>query len=624
MKSLSRKKKKVFFLWVLILSLVLGCVSGISLPVQAAVSYEGSGTASSPYLVENAAQLDGMRNNLSAHYKLANTIDMSSYGAFEPIGYEGAKFTGSFTCDTNSDGTPKYVIKNLKIYIDAGEKYGHKIGVSNYLDYVEGKNKWQAGLFGYTDGATIQNIAVLNADVTNTVVGQNMGNSDQSVNPGQGAGVQSAGILIGTAYDTTVTGCMSSGTINAKNNATGGLIGYAMGGTLTKSYSTANVTSSGYWYTGGLLGLCSTDVSHCFATGNVQGGPTETNTGGFIGQIDESSTVMIISCYSTGKVSPEAAGFSFIGFRTTYSAWKTDSKTMIQNVMYCYTTGSVAGYSAVQTGDSVVENNNYILGSSMGRQEYFKAASMDEIKTALAACGDYDVSGSTPVLKNVAVISDASKYVPGAVSATASNAEAAGTDKDTEGNASTETTTVTPKEVATMIEALPTADELTIEDKDAVKEAKRAYDALTADQKLELSTENIAKLNDVYNQAVVLILSNLKDSISELPKVNKLTSEDYDGVMELYDDYEFLGEENQSFLKQELREKLLAAVEKVASLKENGDMTMVEAPVSTAEWLLFLVLTVLIVLLLIFNVIWSVWIIRKYRGLSKRKEVLSK
>ena len=94
--SLNKQKIAIF-------GKVLSCVVALLLVVTlvpkfsaSAVSYIGSGTKADPYLVTNAEQLDGMRNNLSAHYKLAATIDMSSFGNMEPIGFLAKPFTGSF------------------------------------------------------------------------------------------------------------------------------------------------------------------------------------------------------------------------------------------------------------------------------------------------------------------------------------------------------------------------------------------------------------------------------------------------------------------------------------------------------------------------------------------------
>ena len=104
-------KRKSMVKW---LGIVLTfCMAFVSLnligPSVSAAGFSGSGkgTAKNPYLVTNAAQIDEMRNNLSATYKLANNIDMSQVASFTPIGKFSAPFTGTFTCDTASDGTPK-------------------------------------------------------------------------------------------------------------------------------------------------------------------------------------------------------------------------------------------------------------------------------------------------------------------------------------------------------------------------------------------------------------------------------------------------------------------------------------------------------------------------------------
>ena len=119
-----------------------------------AASYSGSGTMADPYLIQTAEQLQGIRDNLSAHYKLANTIDLSGMD-FKPIGRLDAPFTGSFVCELNEDLTPKYVIKNLFI----------TVAESAYA--AQNKNKWEAAMFGATSGASFSGIYVLDAKITN-------------------------------------------------------------------------------------------------------------------------------------------------------------------------------------------------------------------------------------------------------------------------------------------------------------------------------------------------------------------------------------------------------------------------------------------------------------------------
>lgn len=127
-----------------------------------AASYSGSGTMADPYLVQTAEQLQGIRDNLSAHYKLANTIDLSGMD-FKPIGRLDAPFTGSFVCELNADLTPKYVIKNLSV----------TVAETSYVATT--KNKWEAALFGATNGASFSGIYVLDAKITNNNYGDNTG-----------------------------------------------------------------------------------------------------------------------------------------------------------------------------------------------------------------------------------------------------------------------------------------------------------------------------------------------------------------------------------------------------------------------------------------------------------------
>jgi len=111
----------------------------------------GLGTANWPYLIGSKTELNKVRNNRSAHYKLVADIeftasDFASGGSFynsgkdwTPIGDSSTKFTGSF------DGNG-HTIKGLKQNISTSS------------------NSTYGGLFGYTSGATIKNLAVTDAN----------------------------------------------------------------------------------------------------------------------------------------------------------------------------------------------------------------------------------------------------------------------------------------------------------------------------------------------------------------------------------------------------------------------------------------------------------------------------
>ncbi len=596
-----------------------------------AVSYSGSGTKQDPYIVQTPEQLDGMRENLSAHYKLGNTIDMSKFGKFSPIGYEGESFKGSFTCDTNEDGTPKYAIINLKVYNDSGEKYGHKIeSNAGYVDYKEGKTKWQAALFGYTEGATLSNIAILNADITNTVIGQNHMNQDWSLNPGMHGPSMSTGILVGGAVDSNISGCVVSGKVNSKSNNTGGMVGYLKNGSLTNSYSTANVTSSGYWATGGLIGQCdSGTVSCCFTTGDVKGGPTEATTGGITGQVTEGSTPVITSCYSTGKISPDANGFSIFGFRMGY---KNYEPTWAMN---CYTTSPVVGYSKFINNDMERPDQNlFILSGVKGRQEGFIEKSAKEIKEALASNGDWDVSGDLPTLKNVSIIKDEKAYVPGAVNepqqpenntTQTESQQSSGTQSVVVGGSTTQNSTVDTnssgtqnavnvEELIKQINAFPDdPDEITFDMYESVKEIKLIYEGLSEQELEQIPAESVKKYTVIYNAMVPLVMADIKNAVNDL-NIKKLKASDYDAVMAIYAKYEFIGD-NAEFMEPIITEKLTEAVEKVKKLKESGAEESTQ--ISLVEWILIAIISLFIVSVLALNVIWSCSVFKKIKKIKE-------
>ena len=112
-------------------------------------------------MIYDLTQLQAMENNLSWDYQLANNIDAadtSNWNAgagFDPVGTNGTKFAGTF------DGAG-YTIDSLTID-------------RSTTDYV--------GLFGYTNGATVQNVGLTNVDVTgDDKVGGLVGFNDNSSN----------------------------------------------------------------------------------------------------------------------------------------------------------------------------------------------------------------------------------------------------------------------------------------------------------------------------------------------------------------------------------------------------------------------------------------------------------
>ncbi|MBQ9965506.1 MAG: hypothetical protein IJP22_02105 [Clostridia bacterium] len=640
MKKKETLKRSIFRILTIVCAACL-LLSMVALNTSA-VSYSGSGTKADPYIVETPEQLNGMRDNLSAHYKLGNTIDMSKFGKFIPIGWQGTAFTGSFVCDANSDGAPKYAIKNLTVYNDAGEKYGHKTGSNaGYVDFKQGACKWQAGLFGWTKGATITNIAILNADVTNTVVGQNNMNKDWSLNPGQGD-EQGTGALIGVAESTTISGCMSSGKINSKSNATGGLIGRLdEASSIAYSYSKTTVTSSGYWNTGGLVGTCQGSMSCCFATGDVKGGATEPTTGSLCGGKGETSTVS--SCYATGKVLSDSNGHNFIGF--------DNGKDVPDGMYYCYFTGSVKGYSSFDNaGVEAAEQNLYALKGASGRQSGFTVAAADKIKKTFSSSADWDTRGKLPTLKKIHIIEDEAKYVPGAVSnpapdntssatpsqeatssQTTSQTTSQGATSSNAGNATQSEATSSvvsgtasqsgPTDVAALVEkmnALPIEDDVKLEHYETIREIRQQYEALNADQVASIPVDAVKKYNAALAKIIPIVMADITKQVNELPDVKKLSSKDYETIMALKEKLAFIGD-NVEFMEETVTEKLNAAIAKAEELGADSKETS-SGKITLIEWALIGVICLFIVCALTVEVIWTYSVCKRTKSLKSELE----
>jgi len=216
---------------------------------QTAERPAGSGSSGSPYLIANLNNLYWITQNSSEwrstkYYRQTADIDASATSSwdggqgFSPIGNSSRQFQGHYDGDGHS-------IQNLTI----------SRSTTNYI-----------GLFGYTDGAEIQNLGVRNASIT---------------------GDYYTGGLVGQNEKSDVLNCHSTGMILG-GRYTGGLVGYNYDdATVENSYSHA--FTSGFRYVGGLVGVNgeSSTVEDCYSTGEVSG---TQNIGGLVGR-NSSSTI---------------------------------------------------------------------------------------------------------------------------------------------------------------------------------------------------------------------------------------------------------------------------------------------------------------------------------------------
>ncbi|MCL2435134.1 MAG: chitobiase/beta-hexosaminidase C-terminal domain-containing protein [Lentimicrobiaceae bacterium] len=173
----------------------------------------GSGTTIDPYIICTPEQLNAIRNNLTAHYKLNNNIDLSEFSSnrdgtgWLPIGTSDEAFTGSL----NGAG---YSITGL--FINRSD-----------ADYT--------GLFGYLGaGALIEYLSV-------------------EIAAGGVNGAQYVGGIAGYNNSAIITNCYTTGNVTGTGTSVGGLVGYNTGNALIAyCYAAGNIT--GVSAVGGLAG----------------------------------------------------------------------------------------------------------------------------------------------------------------------------------------------------------------------------------------------------------------------------------------------------------------------------------------------------------------------------------
>jgi hypothetical protein len=218
-----------------------------------------------------------------------------------------------------------------------------------------------AGLFGYCNEATIENLVLENVRVTGlTQTGALAGYGYQSTfnncsSSGEVTGTEMiAGGLVGRAHLSTIENCSSTADVTGYTNV-GGLVGYSQEITVSNCFT--NSTISGYGSSGGLLGVARDPVvTDCYSRSQVTsnmglGGLIASSHNGIIrncystntlvgtaiagGLIGESSSDSISFCYSTSRVEGDERVGGFIGSK--YSGY----------IGNCYSSGAVVGDSLV-------------------------------------------------------------------------------------------------------------------------------------------------------------------------------------------------------------------------------------------------------------------------------------
>lgn len=264
----------------------------------------GDGTAENPYIISTVGDLLQINSNVSAYYKLANDLDMSSYNSYwTPLN----TFTGQL------DGDNHY-ISGLSVSTDGYDAglfstLGENSVVKNLILInpeikVNADNTYAGVLAGEAGASTIENVHVYGGNVYDEdgsasvmaggLVGQATYYGSFKASSFEGnislTGSSNVGGIAGDVRtSTTIDGCYASGTYEAYRYL-GGIAGYTgSGSTITNSHANVELTASNT--VGGIVGYDygRALIDKCYVEGTIQGTTSRSSgisVGGIVGYLN--------------------------------------------------------------------------------------------------------------------------------------------------------------------------------------------------------------------------------------------------------------------------------------------------------------------------------------------------
>lgn len=301
----------------------------VFLPPPIPAFAHGTGIISDPYQVSSWSELNNVRNDLAAYYKLTVNLSSTTPGYsgigdnFNPIGVGATNsFAGNF--DGNNHSISDIIInKTSSSYVGLFSSVTGSISNLGLINSsITGK--------GNTGGITGKQIS---GTITNSYVVGVITNSSNSYAGGL-IGFQNTGSI--------VSGCHFIGTTTSTGSYIGGLIGISSGGTISQSYSLGVVNGgNGTQYIGGLVGYIQPGtLSNSYSTASVTSGLGSANTGGLIGS--RGNTATISSCYSMGKVAGVTNVGGLVGQKGVSSPVMNDSYWDSQTSLQSTSAGGVS------------------------------------------------------------------------------------------------------------------------------------------------------------------------------------------------------------------------------------------------------------------------------------------
>lgn len=109
---------------------------------------------------------------------------------------------------------------------------------------------------------------------------------------------------------------------------------------------------------------------------------------------------------------------------------------------------------------------------------------------------------------------------------------------------------------------LPSAENVTLDDKELIMEIKQGYDSLDRAGKASLGADNLTKINECVTALEPYLLGYVVTKLEELPK--KIRAKNKDRLVEIYNEYDILSDDAKESIDPELSKKFLDAVKEYA------------------------------------------------------------
>lgn len=326
----------------------------VSICMRAQFSGKGSGTTDDPYLITTANELNQMRHNLEACYKLMRDIDLTEWlsennpsQGWMPVGAKDEPFKGTF------DGNGK----TLKLFINRPDQ--ENVGFMGVVDRATIKNLTVkgnitgktavGGIIGYCNVRTSPACEIENCHYVGNVNGGGIVgkisyySAKYSVAPiptiknCSFTGKAEAGIVYSCEM-VYIQGCKVNATIESED-AAGGIIGIIYPGIDTQ---TIDIFS---------------EVHDCSVSGHIKG----QNAGGIVGS---SKAIKIYNNLMTADVEGTNAGGVLGGrYDGLYQGQTSITKNVIASVQIkgAQRVGRVTGINEATCGNIGTQSTNYVI-----------------------------------------------------------------------------------------------------------------------------------------------------------------------------------------------------------------------------------------------------------------------